>query len=103
MGSCPIRVMRYEAEFTKIEIGQQRPEVINLMGDPSAIKGCIVSKYDGDSSHGKDCFEIYGYYTVFKYWAIAFDQDGKVIKKFRWAFDDGYGAPEGFGFPVTFW
>ena len=93
IGSCISRITRYESNFPKVKIGQQRETVINLMGNASEIRRC---RGTGKTYSLDNCYEIYGYFTFIKYRAIAFDSNGNVIKTFEWTLDDGYGKPEEF-------
>lgn len=107
IGSCIVRGMRFERGFGQVKEGEQKEEVIDLMGEASEIKRCnspfgqSAGKFNEYPSG--NCYEVDGYFTVSQYWAIAFDKDGKVIKKYRWTFDDGYGKPSEFDFPITLW
>jgi hypothetical protein len=88
------RHISFSLGFPKIEKRQSKQEVITKMGWESEKVMCnssIRSKY-----RDVDCFEIYAYYSVLDYWAVAFDENGKVVKKYNWTFDDGYGRPHDF-------
>ena len=94
IGTFAIRIAKYHSGFPRVKIGQQKQEVINLMGQESESKNCdssIRKKYPDI-----DCSEIFAYYSILDYWAIAFDKDGNVIKKYSWTFDDGYGKAHDF-------
>ena len=88
-----IRVSSYETRFSQVKIGQSKEDVTNLMGKPSENKQCKSNDYANGYYPNRNCFEILNYYSIFHYWAIAFDEDGKVIRKFHWSFDDGHGQP----------
>ena len=93
-GYYAFRHIRFSIDFPKVEKGQLKQSVIDLMGQESEKTECnpsIRSKY-----RDVDCFEIYAYYSILDYWAIAFDKDGNVVKKYYWTFDDGYGRPHDF-------
>jgi hypothetical protein len=88
------RANRYAIKYGQVKIGQSKQSTIDLMGQESEKSICnpaIRSKY-----LDIDCSEIYAYYSTFTYRAIAFDKDEKVIKKYEWTFDDGYGKPHDF-------
>ncbi|MBX7169729.1 MAG: hypothetical protein K1X72_02155 [Pyrinomonadaceae bacterium] len=85
------RTTNFGLGFSKVKIGDTKAKVLSLMGNESINKPCnseIRQKY-----RDKDCFEINGYYSISEYWAIAFDDKGNVVEKYRWTFDDGYGKP----------
>ncbi|MEK7725125.1 MAG: hypothetical protein AAB336_12290 [Acidobacteriota bacterium] len=94
IGYYTSRYIRFSVGFPKVEKGQSKQAAIELMGQESEKANCnstIRNKY-----YDVDCFEIYAYYSILDYWAIAFDKDGKVVKKYNWTFDDGYGRPHDF-------
>lgn len=94
IGSYAFRVTKYSIRFPQVEVGQSKQSVMDLMGQESEKTKCdlaIREKY-----RDINCSEIYAYYSLLDYWAIAFDEDGKVVKKYNWTFDDGYGKPHDF-------
>jgi len=90
IGSCNIYDFKPRRNYGKIKYGQQREEVVSIMGSPTEIKKCSYQCDDRGYYRDGDCTELYGYASFLQYWAIAFDKDGKVIRRFRWTYLDGY-------------
>jgi hypothetical protein len=88
-----VKNIRYDIGIGQVKTGQSKESVIELMGTESERKLCNGTDYDRGYYPNGNCYEIFAYYSFFNYAAVAFDKDGKVIKKYQWTFDDGYGRP----------
>lgn len=91
VGLYLFRTTKIDFGFAKVKVGDKKELVTNLMGQPAKNVPCNIA----ERQRVKDvnCYEIFAYYSLFSYWSIAFDENGKVVKKFNWSFDDGYGKP----------
>lgn len=85
------RITRFEFGFEKVKVGDTKESVLNLMGKESEVHQCNVPARE--KVHDVKCFEISGYRAIISYWAVAFDENGIVVKTYRWTLDDGYGKP----------
>ena len=71
-GSYYIRRTRLVTTFTKIQIGDSKQNVVQLLGNPTEVATCRDPNPPVDS---QKCAETYWYY------AFALNSDGKVIDK----------------------
>jgi hypothetical protein len=84
IATLALRIARHRKGFEKVETGQSRQTVIELMGVASEIRSCDFPVDNGHEKNTKNCFEIFVYKGLFEKWAVAFDKDGKVIEQYYW-------------------
>ena len=77
-GSYYIRRTRLLTTFTKIQIGDSKQNVVQLLGNPTEVATCRDPNPPVDS---QKCVETYWYYSFIERWGYAFNADGKVIDK----------------------
>ena len=73
------RKKKLTTTFAKVQVGDTRESIVQMLGQPQEIENC----YDSHSSEEptKRCFETYWYITFLERWGFSFNKDGKVIDK----------------------
>lgn len=84
IGLFALRIERHRKGFAKVETGQSKQTVIDLMGSASEIRSCDFPVYNYHEKKSEYCFEIFVYRGVYDQWSVAFDKDGKVIDQYYW-------------------
>ncbi len=77
-----------ENNYSRIQIGDSKQELVRLYGEPDEITDC--SNYKKPSyieAVRRDCVEVYWYRAFLEQWIFFFDKDGKVVHK---AFNTSY-------------
>lgn len=71
IGRCEYRSRSFDVAFEKIQIGDTRQAVLELMGEPAAgdIETCKPSE---------DCSDRYLYYSLMNRWIVYFDKSDRV-------------------------
>lgn len=71
IGSCEYKRRSMEHAFDKIEVGDTRQAVLELMGEPAAgdVETCKPSE---------DCRDRYLYYSFMNRWIVYFDKNDRV-------------------------
>jgi hypothetical protein len=76
---------KYERGYSQINIGDSKQVVLNLMGKPSKITGCVhpwFSDQTIEAEYRSRCKELYRYEVRFPVdYTVSFDKDGTVINK----------------------
>lgn len=73
---------KYSSNFEKIQAGDMKQKVSDLMGQPDEIKDCYTFWYSQANEETKaKCSEQYWYRGGLEQWLIVFDKDGKVIAR----------------------
>ena len=79
------RSERYERGYNKIQIGDSKQSVIDMMGEPDERHWCFPLRTDNDTPERKRfherCVEKYHYVTFLKPYIVTFDKDNRVSGK----------------------
>lgn len=73
VGRCEIRTRRYEAAFEKIENGNSKHHVSEILGQPNEVVTCNVDE---------QCKDIHIYDSFMERWGYVFGKDDSVTDKF---------------------
>src|SRR5690348_15505420 len=72
IGACEYRAKTLKSGFDKVQKGDSRQTVIEIMGKPDETASC---------SWNVDCKDEYDYYSFMQRWMIYFDNEDEVIDK----------------------
>lgn len=89
-----LRIDGYRKGFPKIELGQTKETVINLMGKPVATRRCDFAVYDSDRVLMGECFEVFTFQGIWDQWEVAFDKNENVVEKYYFLGEYGNRPPD---------
>jgi hypothetical protein len=77
--SCYVRKTKLQTTFAKVQIGDTKQSVVQVLGQPPEIAKCR----DPDTNVDKHqrCVETYWYHSFLVRWGYAFNVEGKVVDK----------------------
>ena len=77
-----VRRDRYHTNYPKIQAGDAKQVVVELLGQPTEVTDCYDFNHSAAASHPtKKCTEEYWYRSFLEQWVFVFDGDSKVITK----------------------
>jgi hypothetical protein len=74
-----VRRSRLATTYTKVQMGDSKQTLVQVIGDPNEIAMCQDPNSNVDKS--QKCAETYWYYSFLERWGFALNADGKVIDK----------------------
>lgn len=77
--SWHVKSKSFSAGYAKLQVGDTKQIVVQVLGQPEEIENCYDSGSKEDLT--KRCVETYWYKSFLERWGLSFDRDGKVIDK----------------------
>lgn len=77
--SNEVRRKTMSTAFAKVQIGDTKESVVQMLGQPEEVQNCYDSDLSDDLS--KRCVETYWYTSFLERWGFSFTKDGKLIDK----------------------
>jgi hypothetical protein len=72
-----VRLQRFKAGFSRVQVGDTKEQVIKQLGQPAEIAPCF--HYHDETELGRKCAEDFWYYSFMERWGVSLDANGKVI------------------------
>ena len=77
-----------ESNYSRIQVGDSKQELVKLYGEPDEITDCSdFKKPSYIEVVRRECVEVYWYRAFLEQWVFFLDKDGKVVHK---AFNTSY-------------
>jgi hypothetical protein len=77
--SCHAKREKFKTGFVKVQIGDTKQTVAQVLGQPEEVGNCYVSDPRVDAD--KRCVEIYWYKFFLERWGVSLNRDGRVVYK----------------------